>query len=243
MRTSNPTLNEKTFSNLRASGNVMTVQGAAQKTFGLIFVVICGAAFTWDLVGRNSASGGAFAIGGAIAGLILCFVTIFKKEWSPITAPLYALAEGLFLGAVSAIYAAKFHGIVLQAVGITFGVALSLMLVYQTGIIRATEKFKMGIVAATGGIFLLYMASWILGMFNVQIPFIHENSLVGIGFSVAVVIIAALNLILDFDLIEQGAEMGAPKYMEWYGAFALLVTLVWLYIEVLRLLSKLNSRR
>jgi uncharacterized YccA/Bax inhibitor family protein len=221
----------------------MTVNGAAQKTMALLFLVLCGAAYTWDLATRKDGSAMGIAMLGGIGGLVLALITTFKAQWSPVTAPLYAIAEGLFLGAISAMYAAQFHGIVLQAVGITFGTALSLMLVYQTGLIRATDKFKIGIVAATGGIFLIYMASMILGLFKINIPFIHESGMFGIGFSVVVVVIAALNLILDFDLIEQGARSGAPKYMEWYGGFALLVTLVWLYVEVLRLLSKLNSRR
>ncbi|MEO8353673.1 MAG: Bax inhibitor-1/YccA family protein, partial [Chthoniobacteraceae bacterium] len=157
-------------------------------------------------------------------------------------APAYALVEGVFLGGISAIYEAQFGGIVFQAVLMTFGTLFALLAAYQTGLIKATENFKLGIVAATGGIFMVYIASIVLGFFGIQIPGIFGNGTVGILFSVVVVIIAALNLVLDFDFIEQGAEVGAPKYLEWYGAFGLMVTLVWLYLEILRLLSKLRSR-
>jgi uncharacterized YccA/Bax inhibitor family protein len=170
-------------------------------------------------------------------------VTVFKKNWSPVTAPIYALLEGLLIGCLSAMLDHQFHGIALQAAGLTFGTLFCLLLAYSSGMIRATQNFKVGVVAATGGIMLVYIASMLLGLFGHTIPFIHDNGLVGIVFSLFVVGVAAMNLILDFDLIESGAQQGAPKYMEWYGAFALMVTLIWLYIEMLRLLSKLRSRR
>ena len=150
--------------------------------------------------------------------------------------------EGLFLGGISAIFEAQFSGIVIQAVGLTFGTLFCLLMVYKSGLIKATENFKLGIASATGAIFLVYLVSMILGFFGVQMPFIHESGIIGIGFSIFVVVIAALNLVLDFDFIENGSQMGAPKYMEWYAAFGLMVTLVWLYIEILRLLTKLRSR-
>jgi uncharacterized YccA/Bax inhibitor family protein len=152
------------------------------------------------------------------------------------------VAEGLFLGGISSIFEAQFPGIVIQAVGLTLGTLVGLLFAYKSGLIKVTENFKLGVAAATGGIFLIYMASFVLGFFGVGIPFIHESGLIGIGFSLVVVVIAALNLVLDFDFIERGAEAGAPKYMEWYGAFGLMVTLIWLYLEMLRLLAKLRSR-
>ena len=181
--------------------------------------------------------------GGAIGGFVVALVTIFKKEWAAVTAPLYAVLEGLFLGAVSAMFELRFPGIVMQAVGLTFGTLAALLLAYRSGLIRATENFKLGVVAATGGIALLYLVNIGMRLFGFEgMGFIHESSTIGILFSVGVVIVAALNLVLDFDFIEQGVEHGAPKYMEWYAAFGLLVTLVWLYLELLRLLSKLQSR-
>ncbi|HST45904.1 MAG TPA: Bax inhibitor-1/YccA family protein, partial [Luteimonas sp.] len=164
------------------------------------------------------------------------------KTWAPVTAPMYALVEGFFLGAISAMYNHMYNGIVLQAVMLTMGTLFALLFAYRSGLIKATENFKLGVVAATGGIALVYLATIVLGMFNINIPLIHESGLVGIGFSLVVIVIAALNLVLDFDFIETGAEQNAPKYMEWYGAFGLMVTLVWLYLEFLRLLSKLQSR-
>ena len=181
-------------------------------------------------------------LGGALVGFVLAMVTAFKKTWAPVTAPLYALAEGVFVGALSAIFEMRYPGIVMQAVGLTFGTMAAMLLAYRSGLIRATDKFKLGVVAATGGIPLVYLASFVMGFFGHSFGFITGSSTIGILFSLAVVVIAALNLILDFDMIEQGVGAGAPKYMEWYGAFALVVTLVWLYLEMLRLLSKLQSR-
>jgi len=183
---------------------------------------------------------------GAIGGFIVALVVIFKKSWSPYLAPAYALLEGLFLGAVSAYYSAAFAeqapNIIINAVGLTFGTVIAMYLLYSFRIIRATEKFKAVVITATVGIAVFYVITMVLGLFGVNIPFLHEGSAMGIGFSLLVVGIAALNLILDFDMIEQGSANGAPKYMEWYGAFGLLVTIVWLYLEILRLLSKLSKR-
>jgi len=183
-----------------------------------------------------------YILGGAIGGLVFAIATIFKKEWAPVTAPMYALTEGFFLGAISAIFEHRFPGIVMQAVMLTFGTLFALLFAYRSGLIKATENFKLGVVAATGGIALVYLASIVLSFFDIRVPFIHESGVIGIGFSLFVVVIAALNLVLDFDFIESGVEQKAPKYMEWYGAFGLMVTLVWLYVEFLRLLSKLQSR-
>ncbi|WMJ68028.1 Bax inhibitor-1/YccA family protein [Stenotrophomonas sp. 24(2023)] len=252
MRSGNPALSESTFLDL-ASGSVvsrpgqaMTLNGTVNKTGILLLLTVLTAAFAWnqtvDASGQMLPGAGLYAMGGAIGGLVLALVTVFKKEWSPVTAPMYALVEGLFLGAISALFNAKFPGIVFQAVLLTFGTLFALLFAYRSGIIKATENFKLGVVAATGGIALLYLASFVLGFFNIDVPVIHEASWLGIAFSLFVVVVAALNLVLDFDFIETGVEQGAPKYMEWYGAFGLMVTLVWLYVEFLRLLSKIQQR-
>ncbi|KAB8318198.1 Bax inhibitor-1/YccA family protein [Tolypothrix campylonemoides VB511288] len=252
MRSGNPVLKDTTFLDLgsgavvRGDAQAMTIGGTVNKTVVLLALCMITAAFAWSQVevlpdGRV-AGATLYLWGGLIGGLMLALVTIFKAQWAPVTAPLYALLEGFFLGAVSAIYNAQFEGIVLQAVMLTFGTLLALLMAYRSGLVRATENFKLGVVAATGGIALVYLATIVLGLFDIRIPLIHESGLVGIGFSLFVVVIAALNLVLDFDFIEGGAEAGAPKYMEWYGAFGLMVTLVWLYLEFLRLLAKLQSR-
>ncbi|MBF0473054.1 MAG: Bax inhibitor-1/YccA family protein [Nitrospirae bacterium] len=181
-------------------------------------------------------------IGGAIGGFIVALVTMFKKEWSMFTAPVYAILEGLFIGGISATFEAKFSGIVFQAVTLTFGTLFCLLIAYKTRLITVSEKFKLGVVAATGAIGIFYLLSMVLGMFGVNMPFINGSGGFSIAISLFIVVIAALNLVLDFDFIETAAEQGAPQYMEWYGAFGLMVTLVWLYIEILRLLSKLQSR-
>ena len=243
MRSGNPALNDKTFGqpfDLTAEDDRMTLMGTVHKTGALLILLLVTAGITWKMVFDGSASVGAFAIGGAIGGLIFALITIFKPNWAPLTAPIYAALEGLFIGAISAIFEKMFPGIVLQAVGLTFGTLFALLGAYRSGLIRATENFKLGVVAATGGIFLVYLISMILGMFGVGVPFIHDSGPIGIAFSLFVVVIAALNLVLDFDFIENGAEAGAPKYMEWVGAFGLMVTLIWLYIEILHLLSKLR---
>lgn len=248
MRSGNPALTANTFTSLApaaAGREAMTIQGTVNKTGILLILVIVTASWTWNmyLTSANPAAVMPWMWGGVIGGFIFGLVTAFKKTWAPVTAPIYALLEGLFLGALSSIMEARFPGIVIQAVGLTFGILFALLFAYKSGIIKATENFKLGVFAATGGIGLVYLATIGLGFFGVQIPYIHGSGLIGIGFSLFVVVIAALNLVLDFDFIETGAERGAPKYMEWYGAFGLVVTLIWLYIEILRLLAKLNSRR
>lgn len=246
MRSGNPTLNADTFQpyemSATSASSVMTVQGAATKTLILLGLCIGSACFTWSSVLSNPQAAMPWILGGAIGGMVLALITSFFPRGASITAPLYALAEGLFLGGLTAIINARYPGIAMQAVGLTFGTMFALLMAYQSGVIKATENFKLGVCAATGGIALLYLVSFVLSLFAIRMPYIHEAGLIGIGFSVFVVIIAALNLVLDFDFIEEAAARGAPKQMEWYAAFGLMVTLVWLYVEILRLLAKLNSR-
>ncbi|MDQ8202461.1 Bax inhibitor-1/YccA family protein [Pelagicoccus sp. SDUM812003] len=249
MRTSNPALSDKAFqTDAPASGKVMTINGTVNKTGMLLSLCIFVAAVSWDKAFTAAEQTGSAAalfpwmIGSSIAGLIIALITVFKKTAAPITAPLYAIVEGVFIGIISAFFEMSYPGIVFQAATLTFGVLFALLLAYRSGLIKATENFKLGIAAATGGIFLVYLASMVLGFFGISMPLIHDSGVIGIGFSLFVVVIAALNLVLDFDFIENGAAQGAPKYLEWYAAFGLLVTLIWLYIEILRLLSKLRSR-
>lgn len=247
MRTSNPTLNDKAFRNegVAFGQEAMTISGTVNKTGILLLLALATSAWTWNLFmnSRSAESVGGLALVGAIGGFIVAIVTVFKKEWSPVTAPLYALLEGLVLGSVSAIFELRWPGLPIQAVSLTFGVLIVLLLAYRSRLIPVTDKFRIGIVAATGGIALFYVAQFILGFFGIHFTSINGSGAIGIGFSVLVVIIASLNLVLDFDFIERGAQAGAPKYMEWYGAFGLMVTLIWLYFEMLRLLSKLRDRR
>ena len=246
MRTANPALNARTFERYRGMARAegaMTINGTVNKTAILLVLALVSASYVWKLFfaqGPGAVSG--LILIGAIGGLIAAMATIFRMHWAPYSAPVYALLEGLFLGGISAIMEARFPGIVMQAVALTFGTLFALLAAYRSGLIRATENFKLGIVAATGGIFIVYLMSMVLGFFGIDIPLIHGSGPVGILFSLFVVVIAALNLVLDFDFIEHGAESGAPRFMEWYAAFGLIVTLVWLYVEMLRLLSKLQSR-
>ena len=247
MRSGNPALNDKTFLDVGSgdvvSGEAMTLSGTVNKTGLLLLILVACGAFTWSLfTPENPGAVYPWAMGGAIVGFVLALVTVFKPAWSPVSAPLYAAAEGLFVGAISAVCEAMAPGVVVQAVTLTLGILASLLMAYKSGLIKATENFKLGVVAATGGIFLVYLANVVLRLFGFEgFGFIHDSGAFGIGFSVFVVIIASLNLVLDFDFIESGVDAGAPKYMEWYGAFGLTVTLVWLYLEILRLLMKLRE--
>ncbi|CAN5325412.1 Bax inhibitor-1/YccA family protein [soil metagenome] len=249
-KSGNPTLSQNVFekSLTTDTGEVMTVRGTLNK-FGFLFLMVMGTAFySW----KEFNGGGnvmPLMLTGAIGGLIVAIVIIFKKEWAGYLAPAYALLEGLFLGAISAMYndafAKQAPDLIMNAVGLTFGVAIAMYFLYSARIIKATEKFKSVIITATVGIAIFYFITLILGFFGVNISFMSASngSIFGILISLAIVVIAALNLILDFDMIEKGSEAGAPKYMEWYGAFGLLVTIVWLYLEILRLLAKLSSRK
>ncbi|MCA9057453.1 MAG: Bax inhibitor-1/YccA family protein [Planctomycetaceae bacterium] len=247
MRSTNPALRQSLFHEIADVGEskTMTIQGTVLKSLIAVLLVMLTAGITW--IQTERAGFGVVMpvlIGGMIVGGILSLATIFKPTWAPFTTPLYALAEGCILGAISAVVQAQFPRvpIVFQACSLTFGTALVMLIAYQTGLIRVTQKLRAGIMMATLSIMLLYLASFVLRLFGVQIPFIHQAGMIGIGFSVFVTAVAAFNLLLDFDTIERLSRNGAPKSMEWYGAFALLVTLIWLYIEFLRLLSKLNRR-
>jgi|TARA_B100000949_G_scaffold165057_1_gene145575 uncharacterized YccA/Bax inhibitor family protein len=243
LRSGNPALNTKTFSGFdMTTGASMTIMGTVHKTALGLLLLMSTALFTWNMPAGDPRATGLMIV-GMIGGLIVAIVTIFKHHLAKYTVPAYALLEGLALGGISKFFEVMYPGIVNQAVMLTFGTLGALLLAYRSGLIKATENFKLGIVAATGGIFFVYLISWILSWFSVSIPLIHSNSNMGILFSIVVVVIAALNLVLDFDFIEEASEKGAPKYMEWYGAFGLLVTLIWLYLEILRLLAKLSSRR
>ncbi|RAZ78981.1 Bax inhibitor-1/YccA family membrane protein [Planococcus halotolerans] len=244
MRSGNPSLKKEAFEKFDTigSGQTMTIGGTVNKTFILILLVLATFVYSWNQFVENPGSVLPLILIGAIGGLIVALITIFVPKISPFTAPLYALLEGLFLGAISAQYEAQYGGIVFQAVMLTIAVLLSLLLLYKSGLIKVTQNFRMGVVAATGAIFLVYIISFIGGFFGFNIPYLHDSSPIGIAISVVIVIVAALNLVLDFDYIENAAGSRVPKYFEWYGAFGLLITLVWLYLEILRLLSKIRSR-
>jgi uncharacterized YccA/Bax inhibitor family protein len=244
-KTSNPALNENTFQGpVAAAGEAMTLQGTVNKTGFLLLCVVGTAAWTWGLAHSTAPQSVLpWMIGGAIAGLIFAFVTIFKKTWSPITAPIYALCEGLVLGGISALLEKQYPGIAIQAMGLTFGVTAVMLVLYTSRVLRATPKFTMGVIAATGGVFILYMVDIVLGLFGHHVALLNSSGPWGIGLSVVIVIIAALNLILDFGFVETGVQSSAPKYMEWYGAFGIMVTLIWMYMEILRLLAKMRDNR
>jgi len=260
MRTSNPALNDKIFGReiersgrgtlerppgTTADADTMTVGGVVNISFMLLTLVVVGGWFGWasvDVTAEQGVTLPVWLLPVMLVGLGIAILTVFKPKLARFTAPVYALLEGALLGAISHVYEVRFEGIVLQAFGLTVGVFALLLFLYATRIIKVTENLRMGIVAATGAVFVVYLVSMVMRLFGVDVPFIHDSGPIGILFSLAVVVIASLNLVLDFDFIERGAAAGAPRYMEWYGAFGLLVTLVWLYLELLRLLSKLRSR-
>jgi uncharacterized YccA/Bax inhibitor family protein len=252
MKTSNPALSEKTFQNLPGSGyggaldvsQRMTLSGTVNKTGVLLVCAAITAAWVWHLFVQSGSLGdvSSYLMVGVFGGFVVALVTTFKKEWAPVTAPVYALLEGLAMGGISALLEFRYPGIAIQAVSLTFGTLLAMLLVYSSGMIKVTDKFRIGLVAATGGIMLFYLLQMVLSFFHMRFLAVNGSSNIGIIFSLFVVAIAALNLVLDFDFIERGVQFGAPKYMEWYGAFGIMVTLVWLYFEILRLLSKTRSR-
>src|SRR2546423_1603336 len=247
MRTSNPALNARTFADLRRDPTAppMTLEGTVNKAALLLFLVVVPGAWVWSQVRTALAPAlvGPWIRLGVVGGFIAALATILKKEWAPVTAPVYAALEGLAIGGVSALLETKYPGIVMQSVGLTFATLAAMLVAYRTGLIKATEKFKLGVFAATGAIALYYVVGWVLSLFHVAMPFLQGNSTASLVVSGVIVVVAALNLILDFDFIETGVAAGAPKYMEWYGAFGLMVTLIWLYLEILRLLAKARSRR
>jgi len=244
LRSTNPVLKERAFAGAIPTGETMTIQGTVNKTGLLLLFVVATAAWTWGLAHSETPNAAVpWMLGGLVGGLVVALVTIFRKEWSPINAPIYALLEGLVLGGISAIFDKSYPGIAIQAISLTFGVMFVMLLAYKMRIVQATRGFKLGVIAATGGIAIVYLISMVMSLFfHTQMSFLYAATPLGIGISLFVVIIASLNLIIDFDMIETGARMGAPKYMEWYGAFGLMVTLIWLYMEILRLLSKVRRR-
>jgi len=219
------------------NNDLMTVQGTANKTGLLLLLCMLTAAISWNMPLLTLP----FMLVGSLGGFVVALVVIFKPAWAMVGGPVYAMLQGLAMGAISANFNRAYPGIAFQAVGISFGVLTVMLVAYTSGLVRATEKFKMGVLVATGGIALFYLGSFIMSFFGFSNPALASGP-IGIAFSLFVVVIAALNLVLDFAMIEESADRGAPQYMEWYGAFALMVTLVWLYLEILRLLSKLRSR-
>lgn len=250
-KTSNPALGTKTFQDAAAryggaidAANRMTLNGTVNRTGILLICAFATAAYTWRafMQTHDPTDVSGLLMLGVFGGFITAMVTIFKQSWAPVTAPIYALLEGLFLGGISAFLEQRYPGIAVQAVGLTFGTLLTMLVLYSSGLIRVTNKLRIGVIAATGGIALFYLMEIVLGFFHINFVSINGSGVIGIGFSLFVCAIAALNLVLDFDFIEQGVNAGAPKFMEWYGAFGIMVTLVWLYLEILRLLGKMRSR-
>ena len=246
MRSSNPAMTGKIFEKagtaVEGSGT-MTINGTINKIGIMLLLVIAAAAYTWNIVmGADPGRASTLAMVGAIGGFIMALLTIFRPRSAAITAPIYAILEGLFLGAISAIINARYPGVAFQAVLLTIGTLFTMLFLYRSGRIRATPRFRRGVMMATGAVFFAYLISWIMSLFGMPMGFMHSAGPLGILINLVIIVIAALNLIMDFDFIEKGSQMGAPKYMEWYGAFGLMVTLIWLYIEFLRLLSRFSSR-
>lgn len=250
-RSSNPVLSKSAFNAQTYTSSyseVMTLNGTINKSVAMLLLVIVGAMYTWKMFfGEISVEAGTalvfrwMAIGG-IGGFIFSLITIFKKSWAYITAPIYAILEGLFLGAISALFEAQFPGLVMQAVALTFATLFIMLIGYRSGVIKVTQKLRAGIIAATGAVVMVYFISFIFSLFGAGSLIIYSNGIAGIGISLVIVVIAALNLVLDFDFIAKGSQAGLPKFMEWYAAFGLILTLVWLYLEILRLLAKIASR-
>ncbi|WP_029247774.1 Bax inhibitor-1/YccA family protein [Schlesneria paludicola] len=248
MRSSNPVLSANSMDSFRGeffpTSQSMTIQGAATKSLILLGLCIGTGSMTFAMTqGANPGAAMPWMIGGVIGSLIFGMATTFKPTWAPTTAPLYALAEGLLLGAISGMYEKMFNGIVPQAALATLGTMAAMLFAYKTGVIKASRGFVMGVAAATGGIALMYFVAMICSFFGIQMSFLYKPSPFSIAISVGIVIVAALNLIIDFAAIQQAAAQGAPKYYEWYTAFGLMVTLVWLYVEILRLLSLIASSK
>ena len=239
LRSGNPVLSKSTFNSATNITETMTINGTVNKTAISLFLLVGTGYLTFNTMNT------VLLIACGIGGFIVALITVFRKHWAPITVPIYAILEGGMLGGISFMYNSMYDGIVTNAIFLTLGILLSLLMAYRSGLIKPSENFKLGVAAATGGIAIVYLINFVMGFFGsgMGIMNINNSSMMSIGFSLVVIVIASLNLVLDFDFIEEGAEKGAPKYMEWYGAFGLLVTLIWLYLEILRLLAKLNSRK
>lgn len=239
LRSGNPVLSKTTFNSTTNVTETMTINGTVNKTVISLFLLVGTGYLTFNTMNT------VLLIACGIGGFIVALITVFRKHWAPITVPIYAILEGGMLGGISFMYNSMYDGIVTNAIFLTLGILLSLLMAYRSGLIKPSENFKLGVAAATGGIAIVYLINFVMGFFGsgMGIMNINNSSIMSIGFSLVVIVIASLNLVLDFDFIEEGAEKGAPKYMEWYGAFGLLVTLIWLYLEILRLLVKLNSRK
>ena len=240
-RSGNPVLTSNAFNLQSDYSDKMTIGGTVNKTFLTLMILIGSAYYSWTYISITNV----LLLPAVIGGFIVAIITIRKKEWAPITVPIYGVFQGIFLGIISNVFNAMYDGIVITAISYTLCILFALLSVYRLGLIKPTENFKLGLAAATGGIAIVYLANFIMGFFGSGIPLmdINNSSMYSIGFSVFVIVIASMNLVVDFDFIEEGAEKGAPKYMEWYGAFGLMVTLVWLYLEILKLLAKMNSRK
>ncbi len=244
-KTTNPVLSEKRFESIHAQSGVftepMTLSGTINKTLLLFLLLLITGSLSWRMTVSGSINPGIFIWGGAIGGLIVAIFTVMKPEKSPITAPVYALLEGLFVGSISAFYSKFYSGIVIQAVGLTLSIMFVMLILYRTGVLKATPKFKKGVIVATGGVALFYILNIIASAFGGGVNFFKLGTL-GIVISLVIIVIAAMNLILDFDMIEKGVNTGQPKYVEWFAGFGLMVTLIWLYLEILRLLALLSRR-
>ena len=239
LRSGNPVLSKSTFNSTTNLTETMTINGTVNKTVISLFLLVGTGYLTFNTMNT------VLLIACGIGGFIVALITVFRKHWAPITVPIYAILEGGMLGGISFMYNSMYDGIVTNAIFLTLGILLSLLMAYRSGLIKPSENFKLGVAAATGGIAIVYLINFVMGIFGsgMGVMSINNSSMMSIGFSLVVIVIASLNLVLDFDFIEEGAEKGAPKYMEWYGAFGLLVTLIWLYLEILRLMAKLNSRK
>lgn len=245
-KSSNPVLSKKMFEKTKtfdynSDRAVMTLDGTLNKMLILFSLLLITAYFAWNFTLKGTINPMILVAGGGIGGLILAIITVFKPEKSPITTPIYALFEGVFVGAISAMYSQWYEGIIMQAVGLTLSILLIMLLLYKTRIIKATPKFKKGIIIATFGVMFFYVLNFIAGFFGGGVS-LFNLGWIGIGISLVIVVIASMNLILDFDMIEKSINSGQPKYIEWFAAFGLMVTLVWLYIEILRLLALLAGR-
>ena len=239
-RSGNPVLTSNAFDISTDSSDVMTINGTVTKTFLSLCLVIISGYYSWIYISITNV----LILPSILFALILGGVTVFKKHLSPITVPIYAVVQGIFLGALSYTFNTLYDGIVITAISYTLSILFVMLTLYRTGIIKPTENFKLGLAAGTGGIALIYLVNFVMSFFGtgLSIMDINNASMLSIGFSLFVIVMAALNLVVDFDFIEEGSEKGAPKYMEWFGALGLMVTLIWLYIEILRLLAKMNSR-